>query len=114
GPGSRQQARHDRRGLCDEDAGRHRQERRSVALHSVISRSRRTTQSRRVRRVSNRKRLCVLCGSALIVVISIACGQKGPPLPPLVLTPAPPEVTADRRGSTIEIEFTVPSATADG
>jgi hypothetical protein len=53
--------------------------------------------------------------SVLIVsVISIACGQKGPPLPPLVLTPAPPAVTADRRGSTIEIGFTVPTANADG
>jgi hypothetical protein len=50
----------------------------------------------------------------LIVVISVACGQKGPPLPPLVLTPAPPVITADRRGSTIEIGFTVPSANADG
>ena len=55
-----------------------------------------------------------LCGSALIVAVSIACGQKGPPLPPLVLTPAPPVVTADRRGSTIDIGFTVPSANADG
>ena len=49
----------------------------------------------------------------MLIVIS-ACGQKGPPLPPLVLTPAPPVVTADRRGSTIEIGFTVPSANADG
>jgi hypothetical protein len=56
----------------------------------------------------------VLCGSALIVVASIACGQKGPPLPPLVLTPAPPVITADRRGSTIEVGFTVPNANADG
>jgi hypothetical protein len=54
--------------------------------------------------------------SVLIVVsaISAACGQKGPPLPPLVLSPAPPVVTADRRGSTIEIGFTVPSANSDG
>jgi len=52
---------------------------------------------------------------ALIVVSTCAaCGQKGPPLPPLVLTPAPPVITADRRGSTIEIGFTVPSANADG
>ena len=47
-------------------------------------------------------------------MISIACGQKGPPLPPLVLTPAPPVLTADRRGSTIEVGFTVPDANADG
>jgi hypothetical protein len=30
------------------------------------------------------------------------------------LTPAPPVVTADRRGSTIEVGFTVPSANVDG
>jgi hypothetical protein len=64
--------------------------------------------------VFDRKRLCVLSGSALIVVSSIACGQKGPPLPPLVLSPEPPVVTADRRGSTIEVGFTVPSANSDG
>jgi len=57
----------------------------------------------------------VLCGgAALIAVAAIACGQKGPPLPPLVLSPEPPAVTADRRGSTIEVGFTVPSANADG
>jgi hypothetical protein len=50
--------------------------------------------------------------SGLIVVS--ACGQKGPPLPPLVLTPAPPVITADRRGSTIDIGFTVPNENADG
>jgi hypothetical protein len=50
----------------------------------------------------------------LIVVGAIACGQKGPPLPPLVLSPESPVVTADRRGSTIEIGFTVPSANSDG
>ncbi len=37
-PGPRQQARHDRRGLRDQDAGRHRQERRPVALHPVSAR----------------------------------------------------------------------------
>jgi hypothetical protein len=55
-----------------------------------------------------------LCGSALILVCSIACGQKGPPLPPLVLIPASPALTAERRGATIEVAFTVPSANADG
>jgi hypothetical protein len=50
----------------------------------------------------------------LIVVASIACGQKGPPLPPLVRTPAPPELRADRRGSMVELGFTVPNANADG
>jgi hypothetical protein len=53
--------------------------------------------------------------SVLIVsVISGACGQKGPPLPPLVLLPAPPVVTADRRGSSVDVGFTVPNANDDG
>jgi hypothetical protein len=50
----------------------------------------------------------------LIVVGSVACGQKGPPLPPLVLIPAPPALTAERHGATIEVNLTVPSANADG
>ena len=53
--------------------------------------------------------------SVLIVsAISSACGQKGPPLPPLVLLPAPPVVSAERRGPTIEVGFTVPNANDDG
>jgi hypothetical protein len=53
--------------------------------------------------------------SALIVsAISSACGQKGPPLPPLVLLPAPPVVTADRRGASVDVGFTVPNANDDG
>ena len=56
----------------------------------------------------------MLSGSALIVVGSMACGQKGPPLPPLVLLPAPPVVSAERRGPTIEVGFTVPNANDDG
>jgi hypothetical protein len=43
-----------------------------------------------------------------------ACGQKGPPLPPLVLLPAPPVVTADRRGTSVDVGFTVPNANDDG
>jgi hypothetical protein len=75
---------------------------------------RRTAQIRRVRRVLDRKKFCALTGSALIVVGTIACGQKGPPLPPLVLVPAPPVVTADRRGTSIDVGFTVPNANDDG
>jgi len=53
----------------------------------------------------------VLCGSALIVV---ACGQKGPPLPPIIRTPVAPVLTAERRGSGIEIALAVPAANTDG
>jgi len=55
---------------------------------------------------------CLAC-SALIVVTA-GCGQKGPPLPPVVRTPAPPVIHADRRGSTIELALSVPSANVDG
>jgi hypothetical protein len=50
----------------------------------------------------------------LIVVSSIACGQKGPPLPPIVRTPVAPVISANRRGSAIELALTVPSANVDG
>jgi hypothetical protein len=50
----------------------------------------------------------------LIVVSSAGCGQKGPPLPPIVRTPAPPGLTANRRGSTIELALSVPNANTDG
>jgi hypothetical protein len=72
--------------------------------------SRRTTQ----RSQSTRRKQIFSAISAISAFIVVACGQKGPPLPPLVLTPAPPVVTADRRGSTIEIGFTAPSANVDG
>ena len=57
--------------------------------------------------------------SALIVVIAIAlatvaCGKKGPPLPPLIRLPAPPDVQANRRGSSVELAVVVPGANADG
>ena len=54
--------------------------------------------------------------SALIVVSVLAagCGQKGPPLPPIIRTPVAPVVTADRRGSAIQLALTVPSANVDG
>src|SRR5688572_13574499 len=57
--------------------------------------------------------------SALTVVILLspffaACGRKGPPLPPLVRVPAAPgELTAERRGDSVEITFTIPSSNTD-
>ena len=53
----------------------------------------------------------MFCGSALIVV---ACGQKGQPLPPIIRTPVAPVLTADRRGSEIQISLAVPAANVDG
>lgn len=46
---------------------------------------------------------------------SLACGKKGPPLPPLVKLPAPPDnLVAERRGDTVDLSFTVPAANTDG
>jgi hypothetical protein len=59
-------------------------------------------------------------GSALSVVIaiaalSVACGKSGPPLPPLVKLPTPPaDLRAERRGASVDLEFTVPRANTDG
>jgi hypothetical protein len=60
------------------------------------------------------KTLCGFCGSALIVVSAISCGQKGPPLPPIVRTPVAPGINANRRGSEIELQLTVPNVNTDG
>jgi hypothetical protein len=44
----------------------------------------------------------------------VACGKKGPPLPPLVKLPvAPSDVTAVRRANTVDLQLTVPSANTD-
>ena len=51
----------------------------------------------------------------LVVLAMTACGKKGPPLPPLVRLPQPPsELTATRRGDTVELQFNVPSVNTDG
>jgi len=53
---------------------------------------------------------------ALTVATSgAACGRKGPPLPPLVKVPAPAaDFTAERHGSVVDIQFTIPAANTDG
>jgi hypothetical protein len=48
------------------------------------------------------------------VVIMTACGKSGPPLPPLVKLPAAPaNIVAERRGSAVDVQFTVPAANVD-
>jgi len=47
-------------------------------------------------------------------IATAGCGQKGPPLPPIIRTPVAPVITADRRGSDIEITLAVPAANTDG
>lgn len=45
----------------------------------------------------------------------MACGKKGPPLPPLIKVPvAPVDFTAERRGDEVRLQFTVPAANSDG
>ncbi|MGE3955873.1 MAG: fibronectin type III domain-containing protein [Vicinamibacterales bacterium] len=47
-------------------------------------------------------------------VLALACGKKGPPLPPLVLLPNPPEgFAAVRQGDEVALSFTVPGANTD-
>jgi hypothetical protein len=64
-------------------------------------------------RIPNSKFLilnCVMAGAILL----LGCGRKGPPLPPFVRTPiSPGELTATRRGDTVDIKFVVPSSNTD-
>jgi hypothetical protein len=47
-------------------------------------------------------------------VVCVACGKKGPPLPPLILLPASPgEVSAIRRGPRVDLTFRIPNANTD-
>jgi len=51
----------------------------------------------------------------LAAIVIAGCGRKGPPLPPLIRVPvAPAEIAAERRGSSIDIHFTVPASNTDG
>ena len=50
----------------------------------------------------------------LVMLATAACGKKGPPLPPLLLLPAPPpELTAVRRGSQVDLSFRIPRENTD-
>lgn len=49
------------------------------------------------------------------ILLLVACGRKGPPLPPLLKLPAPPaEMKADRHGGQVDVEFNVPMTNTDG
>jgi predicted small lipoprotein YifL len=53
--------------------------------------------------------------AACVAAITLACGQKGPPLPPLHLLPAAPvEATVRRVGADARIRFTIPSTNVNG
>src|SRR5436190_15524493 len=54
--------------------------------------------------------------SAVVVasVLFVACGKKGPPLPPLVKVPvAPADFIAARRADTVNLQLTVPATNTD-
>ena len=50
-----------------------------------------------------------------LMLACVACGRKGPPLPPLVRLPEPPaELRAERRGDSVAIAVGVPASNTDG
>ncbi len=61
-------------------------------------------------------RWAIRLSTAIVFVCSfVACGRKGPPLPPLVRVPAAPaDFSVERRGADVRLQFTVPSVNADG
>jgi hypothetical protein len=51
----------------------------------------------------------------MVALLCIACGKKGPPLPPLLKIPAAPaELMAERRAATVDLQFIVPATNTDG
>jgi hypothetical protein len=53
-------------------------------------------------------------GALVVALAAVACGKKGPPLPPLVRLPsAPADFAAELRGTTVDLQFTVPAANTD-
>jgi hypothetical protein len=62
-----------------------------------------------------RRRGCArLIAVALAALAGVACGKKGPPLPPLVLLPTPPaDFSAVRRDTQVDLTFKIPSSNTD-
>ena len=51
----------------------------------------------------------------IATILSLGCGKKGPPLPPLVRVPEPlSELKIRRLGDEVYIGFTLPTANLDG
>ena len=50
----------------------------------------------------------------VLSLVCVACGKKGPPLPPLVKIPvAPSDFVAARRADTVDLHLTVPATNTD-
>jgi hypothetical protein len=61
--------------------------------------------------LSNREAVALI----VAVLMSVSCGKKGPPLPPLVKLPvAPGNLVAERRGNVVDVQFNVPGTNTDG
>lgn len=55
-----------------------------------------------------------MLGGAIVAGVGAGCGKKGPPLAPLVRLPVPVDPFAARRlGSTVYVQFTIPSKNQD-
>lgn len=67
---------------------------------------------RRLRAVAVATRLTLVL--AVAAVVAPACGKKGPPLPPIVRLPAPPDpFVAHRLGAVAWLQVRIPAASAD-
>jgi hypothetical protein len=65
--------------------------------------------------LSDRARAVALTAIAGSLVVSAACGKKGPPLAPLRLVPvAATDVAAQRSAEQVELHFTLPTANLNG
>ena len=57
----------------------------------------------------------VACLLACVLAVTLACGKKGAPLPPLQRIPvAPPDLSVTRIDSEVYARFTVPTSNVDG
>jgi predicted small lipoprotein YifL len=63
----------------------------------------------------NIRRYTTSSAAVLLIVLSAACGKKGPPLEPLRLIPASvADLSARRSGREVELRFVLPTANANG
>ena len=76
--------------------------------------SREVRASRATVRAAGWRRVQAAFVLLVVALVPAACGKKGPPLAPVVRTPAPlSDFTARRSGDTIYLRFTVPASNTD-
>jgi len=81
-----------------------------------VSRGTQSSQSlQSTQKISFSARFLISVSLLVVVAATAGCGKKGPPLPPLVKLPSPPDkLLAERRGNTVDLQFTVPATNTDG